>query len=183
MSKLVRSTLCYIRHEGCWLMMFRDRKPDDMNEGKWLGIGGKIEEGETPDSCNAREILEETGLVIRSAVFHGVIKFRSDEYDDEDMYLYSSDDFEPADPEALSEFRATGVYELPECDEGRLEWIEEDWVMGLPMWEGDKAFLGKLLEGKERISMTLRYVGDTCIAQDDDLTIHADMTEESDTED
>ena len=82
-----KTTLCYIENKGSYLMLYRNRKPEDPNEGKWLGIGGKIEPGETADECNAREVLEETGLRLRSAVFHGVIEFRADSYEDEDMYL------------------------------------------------------------------------------------------------
>ena len=143
-------------------MLYRDRKPDDPNEGKWLGIGGKIREGETPDECNAREVLEETGLIIRRAHFHGIIEFRATTYEDEDMYLYSSSDFEPADQEAAVLFEKTGKYEPPECDEGELAWIERDELMELPMWEGDRAFLGELLNGAKEISMTLQYEGENC---------------------
>lgn len=143
-------------------MLYRDRKPDDPNEGKWLGIGGKLEDGESPDECNAREVLEETGLVLRDAHFHGVIHFRSDEYEDEDMYLYSSKDFVPADADAAREFELTGRYEPPECSEGELRWIEKDRLEGLPMWEGDRAFVAELLKGNPDISMTLQYKGESC---------------------
>ena len=144
------------------LMLFRDRKPDDPNEGKWLGIGGRIEEGETPDECNAREVLEETGLRLVSSCFHGVIHFRADEYEDEDMYLYSSNDFMPEDEEAAALFRETGEYPPPPCDEGRLEWVPEEELLSLPMWEGDRAFVEKLLRGEKEISMTLQYTGEKC---------------------
>ena len=166
MEKLIRSTLCYIENNGCYLMLFRDRKKDDINEGKWIGIGGKIEDGETPEECNTREVLEETGLILRSSHFHGIIQFRSDEYTDEDMYLYSSDDFEPADENAALEFSLSGMYIPPECEEGRLEWIRKTEIFGLPLWEGDKAFLKQLTEGRDKISMTISYIGDSCIVTD-----------------
>ena len=143
-------------------MLYRNRKPDDPNEGKWLGIGGKIEKGETPDECNLREVREETGLILLSCRFHGVIKFRATTYEDEDMYLYSSDDFIPADEEDASGFEATGEYDPPECTEGELRWIRKDEILSLPMWEGDKAFVGRLLEGRDSISMTLQYTGENC---------------------
>lgn len=157
-----KTTLCYIENKGSYLMLFRNRKPDDPNEGKWLGIGGKIEAGETPDDCNAREVMEETGLRLKSAFFHGIIEFRADSYEDEDMYLYSSSDFEPADEEAAAAFSDTGVYELPECSEGELRWIPAEKLMGLPMWEGDRVFLARLLEGKKKIEMSLSYTGEKC---------------------
>ena len=162
-----KTTLCYIENNGYWLMLYRNRKPDDPNEGKWLGIGGRIEEGETPDECNAREVMEETGLRLKSAVFHGVIEFRADAYEDEDMYLYSTSDFEPADREAADIFRETAVYELPECNEGELRWIPAGKLMELPMWEGDRAFLAKILAGKKTIEMTLMYTGESCTIVND----------------
>ena len=157
-----RSTICYIKNKGCWLMLYRDKKEGDMNEGKWISPGGKVEEGETPDECAVREVLEETGLRLKSYIFHGVIGFRSDEYEDEDMYLYSSSDFEPADEEAARVFAETGMYEPPECSEGELVWVPEEMLLDLPAWEGDRAFLEELLAGKKEISMTICYEGDKC---------------------
>jgi 8-oxo-dGTP diphosphatase len=107
-------------------------------------------------------VLEETGLRLKSFVFHGVIEFRSDTWDDEDMYLYSSSDFIPADEEAARVFKETGDYAPPECDEGELAWVEADRLLTLPMWEGDRAFVEKLLRGEKEISMTLQYTGEKC---------------------
>ena len=90
-------------------MLYRNRKPDDPNEGKWLGIGGKIKENETPEECNIREVLEETGLKLRSAHFCGIIRFRADMYEDEDMYLFTSDSFEPQEDAAREHFLSTGL--------------------------------------------------------------------------
>lgn len=167
-----KTTVCYIRNNNEYLMLYRNRKPNDPNEGKWLGIGGRIEDGETPDGCNLREVEEETGLRLLSFRFHGIIRFRSDTYEDEDMYLYSSDDFEPADEEARRVWREMKIYTPPECDEGELHWIPEEQLAGLPMWEGDKVFLSRLLEGRQRISMTLTYsktdAGDICTVTEDE---------------
>ena len=143
-------------------MLYRNRKPDDPNEGKWLGIGGKIEEGETPEECNMREVLEETGLRLYSAEFHGIIKFRATTYEDEDMYLFTSSDFVPADEASARIFAESGEYEPPVCSEGELCWIDKDRLSDLPMWEGDRAFISKLLEGARSISMTLQYTGENC---------------------
>lgn len=143
-------------------MLYRNRKPDDPNEGKWLGIGGKIKDGESADDCNLREVLEETGIILKSWTFHGVIKFRATTYEDEDMYLYSSREFIPADERAASLFAESGIYEPPECSEGELSWVAEDELLELPMWEGDRAFVEKILSGEEKISMTLEYVGENC---------------------
>ncbi len=166
-----KTTLCYIENNGKWLMLYRDRKPGDMNKGKWLGIGGKIEDGETADSCVAREVLEETGLILKSFRFMGIVKFRADSYEDEDMYLYTSSDFVPADETAAKHFDETGEYEPPECDEGRLEWIARDELLELPMWEGDKAFIEEILAGAEKISMTLSYEGENCTVIKDPVSM------------
>ena len=162
-----RTTLCYLRRADEWLMLYRNKKPHDPNAGKWIGIGGRIEPGETPDACNTREVFEETGIRLRSAHFHGVIRFRSDAWEDEDMYLYSSDKFEPADEEACRLYRKTGKFEPRECGEGRLAWIDAAELMSLPMWEGDRAFLSKLLDGQKRINMTLKYTGEKCTITED----------------
>ena len=156
------TTLCYIENNGSWLMLYRNRKPDDPNEGKWIGIGGKIEDGESPDECNMREVLEETGLILNSQEFRGVIKFRATTYEDEDMYLYTSSEFTPADADAAVRFAETGEYEPPICSEGLLRWVAKDELLDLPMWEGDKAFIQKLLDGAESVSMTLQYTGENC---------------------
>ena len=150
---MIRSTICYLENNGSWLMLYRDKKPGDMNEGKWISV---------PDECVVREVLEETGLRLKSWVFHGVIEFRSDQYEDEDMYLYSSSDFEPADEEAARVFAETGKYEPPECREGELAWVPHDKMLDLPTWEGDRAFLTELLAGTQEINMTLQYEGEKC---------------------
>ena len=149
-----RTTLCYLRRADEWLMLYRNKKPHDPNAGKWIGIGGRIEPGETPDACIRREVFEETGIELRSAHFHGVIHFRSDAWEDEDMYLYSSDDFETHNELAL-------------CDEGELAWIKDKELFDLPMWEGDRLFLRQIAEGRDQISMTLSYEGDKLISASD----------------
>lgn len=135
-------------------MLYRNKKENDMNDGKWIAIGGKIEPGETPDECCVREVFEETGIKLNSFHFYGVIKFRATTYEDEDMYLYSSNDFELPD-------------ELPDCDEGELKWIRKDELLELPTWEGDRAFHKQMLAGKKTISMTLQYVGEECTIIED----------------
>ncbi|MBP5254164.1 MAG: 8-oxo-dGTP diphosphatase [Lachnospiraceae bacterium] len=95
---LINSTLCYIEREGCFLMLYRNKKEQDPSEGKWVGIGGKFEPGEGPEDCLLREVWEETGLTLTAYRFHGVIHFVSDRWDDEDMHLYTATGFEGADP-------------------------------------------------------------------------------------
>ena len=140
-----KTSLCYIFSEDKVLLLYRNKKENDANEGKWIGVGGKTEEGETPEECMKREVFEETGLTVTKYHFHGIIRFVSEMWDDEEMYLYSASEF-------------TGQI-ISSCDEGRLEWIDKDKVFDLPMWEGDKYFLKPLLEGRKSINMILRYEG------------------------
>ncbi len=161
-KRIPNTTVCYIEHDGQFLMLYRNKKKNDINEGKWIGIGGKIEAGETPDECNMREVREESGLILRSAKFLGLVKFRADMYGDEDMYLYYSDDFEPEDPKTKKVFAETGKFSPPLCKEGELKWVSKDDILSLPMWEGDRFFIEEILSGNEKISMTLQYEGDKC---------------------
>ena len=140
-----KSTLCYIQKDNDVLFLYRNKKKNDPNAGKWIGIGGKCEPGETPDDCVKREVAEETGLKLTEYRFLGVIRFISEMWDDEDMYLYSATGFEG---ELISD-----------CDEGELKWIGRSEIEGLPMWEGDRYFLKALLDGRDKINMVLRYEG------------------------
>ena len=145
---MINTTLCYIEQNGKYLMLNRNKKLNDLNEGKWIGIGGKFEPGETPEECLLREVLEETGFELIEYTFHGIIHFRSDK-EDEEMYLYTAK--VPADAMPIS------------CDEGTLAWIDKDKVLNLPIWEGDKFFLEKLIAGDKSIEMTLVYEGNILI--------------------
>ena len=157
----MNTTLCYIRNEkNEYLLLHRTKKENDLNEGKWIGVGGKFEEGETAEECMLREVYEETGLTVTDWHLHGLIKFISDEWDDEDMYLFSATGY-------TGEVRAG-------CEEGELCWVPADKVLKLPTWEGDRYFVGPLIEGRERIDMLVEYKGDR-------LVKHADMTENVET--
>ena len=147
---MIDTTLCYIEQDGKYLLLMRNKKENDLNEGKWIGVGGKCEKGESPEECVRRETFEETGLTLGRLHFYGIIHFRSDTWEDEEMYLYSSDDFSGS----LAE----------DCPEGTLAWIPKEEVMGLPLWEGDRLFLKKMLAGEPSIEMTLCYEGDELTA-------------------
>ncbi|MBQ7010353.1 MAG: 8-oxo-dGTP diphosphatase [Clostridia bacterium] len=146
---MIRSTLCYIEHEGKFLMLHRIKKNEDVNAGKWIGIGGKLEDGETPNDCLLREVREETGLTLTDYRFRGEVHFLNDIYPDELMYLYTASSFEG---------------QLTDCDEGVLQWVEKDRVSELPMWEGDKVFLDMIKSEKFPFKLTLNYHGDTLIS-------------------
>ena len=139
------TTLCYITQGDRVLMLHRTKKEGDMNRDKWLGIGGKLEQNESPDDCLLREALEETGLTLTSWRCRGVVTFLSDRYEGEYMYLFTADGFEGTPKE---------------CDEGDLQWISREKLDSLPKWEGDQIFLDLLWQNAPFFLLTLRYEGD-----------------------
>ena len=140
------TTLCYMEKDEKYLMLHRTKKQHDFNGGKWIGVGGKFEQNETPEECLLREVREETGLDLVNYTLRGIITFISDEWETEYMYLYTADKW-------------TG--ELTDCDEGELKWIEKDKVPLLELWEGDRLFLELLNTENRFFSMKLRYEGET----------------------
>ena len=142
------TTLCYIRRGDQVLMLHRVKKENDENHDKWIGIGGKFEEGESPEDCLLRETREETGLALDSWRYRGIVTFVSDEWGTEYMHLFTADKFRGA---------------LKDCDEGVLEWLPWDRLPGLPIWEGDKIFLRLIDEDVPFFSLKLCYRGDTLV--------------------
>ena len=136
------TSLCYITRGDEVLMLHRVKKKNDINKDKWIGIGGKFEDGESPDECLLREALEETGLKLTSWRCRGVVTFLSEGEDGEYMYLFTADGFQG---------------ELKECDEGDLQWVSRDFLGQLPKWEGDQVFLDLLWQDAPFFLLTLRY--------------------------
>ncbi|MCI6956434.1 MAG: NUDIX domain-containing protein [Candidatus Faecousia sp.] len=145
---MINSTLCYVTRGDEVLMLHRVKKKNDLNKDKWIGIGGKFEDRESPDECLLREAMEETGLRLTSWRCRGVVTFLSDIWEGEYMYLFTADGFEG---------------ELKECDEGELQWVPRAFLDGLPKWEGDKIFLELLWKDAPFFLLTLRYQGDTLL--------------------
>ncbi len=144
----MNTTLCYIEWDNQYLMLHRTKKENDLNEGKWIGVGGKFEENETPEECLLREVKEETGLTLTSYRLRAVITFISDKWPTEYMYLFTADGF-------------TG--ELIACDEGELQWVSKEKVPSLNTWEGDRIFLERLLADADFFTLKLRYEGDMLV--------------------
>lgn len=142
---MINSSLCYINRGDEVLMLHRTRKENDINRDKWIGLGGKFEEGESPEDCVLREVREETGLVLTSWQYRGIVTFVSDRYETEYMHLFTADGF-------------TG--EMTACDEGEPAWIRRDMLDTLPQWEGDRIFLRLLEEGEPFFSLKLVYSGE-----------------------
>ena len=142
---MVNTTLCYIRRGEDYLMLHRVKKENDLNRDKWIGVGGKLEEGESPEDCLLREVREETGLTLTRYRYRGLVTFVSDQAPTEYMHLFTADGF-------------TGS--LKDCDEGVLEWLPWAQLPKLPIWEGDKLFLRLLDSRRGFFSLKLRYEGE-----------------------
>lgn len=139
------TTLCYLERGDSYLMLHRTKKVYDENRDKWIGVGGKFEEGESPEDCMRREVLEETGLQVRSFRYCGIVTFVSDIYPCEYMHLFRCTDWD-------------GIEQ--ECDEGELAWIDKQTLLTLPMWEGDRIFLELLQKEVPFFSLKLIYQGE-----------------------
>lgn len=142
------TTLCYIEKDGCWLMLHRVKKHSDENHDKWIGVGGKCEEGESPDDCVLREVREETGLTLTQWKYRGLITFVSDQWPTEYMHLYTATAWQGE------------LMPSSDCAEGELEWVEKARVPQLPIWQGDKIFLRLLETDTPFFSLKLVYRGE-----------------------
>ena len=136
------TSLCYIEKNGKYLMLHRTKKENDENRDKWIGIGGKFEDGESPEECMLREVYEEAGLKITDYKFRAVITFVNDIYQTEYMHLFTASGF-------------TG--NISECSEGELEWVEKEKLYDLALWEGDKIFL-RLISDNNHPFFSLKLV-------------------------
>ena len=143
------TTLCHIEKDGKYLMLHRVKKENDLNKDKWVGIGGKFEDKESPEECNKREVFEETGLTLNQTRYCGIVTFVSDKWETEYMHIFHSNSF-------------SGT--VKECDEGNLEWVDIKALYSLPIWEGDKIFLRLIESNAPFFSLKLVYTGDTLIS-------------------
>ena len=123
------TTLCYIEKDGCYLMMNRNKKKNDENQGKWIGVGGHLEDNESPEECIVREVREETGMELTEWKLRGILTFILPDWGNEMTFLYTG--------------KADGCVR-EECAEGVL-------------WEGDRAFLPLLEKSEDCFSMKLIY--------------------------
>ena len=148
-DRMKNTSLCYIERDGKYLMLHRTKKVNDENHDKWIGVGGKFEEGESPEECMLREVTEETGLSLSSWRYRGIVTFVSDEWGGEYMHLFTADGF-------------TG--QIKSCDEGELEWVEKHRLLTLPIWEGDKIFLRLLDSEQPFFSLKFCYEGERLVS-------------------
>ena len=148
---MILSTLCYIEKDDKYLMLHRTKKKKDINKNKWLGIGGKFEEGESPEECIIREVKEETGLILKNYQLRCIVTYVSTTWETEYMYVFTSNDF---------------MGDIIECNEGDLQWIDKKEVTKLNTWEGDKIFVEKLQKDSKFFTVKFEYDGEKLIRYD-----------------
>ncbi len=146
----MQTTLCYLEKEDQYLMLHRTKKVNDMNHDKWIGVGGKLEAGETPEECLAREVKEETGFTLLRYHYRGLVTFVQEGQEAEYMYLYTADAY-------------TG--NMISCNEGELVWIPKKEIENLNLWEGDKVFFRLLETCTGFFSLKLCYQGEKLVEQ------------------
>ncbi len=140
---MIISSVVYLIQNDSYLMLYRNKKKNDLNANKWIGVGGKKESNETIEECAIRETLEETGLQIQALDFRGIVHFEYENKEPEEIYVYTSTSF-------------TG--KLCKTREGTLSWIPKAEILNLALWEGDKIFLEYLLqENKDLFHLKLVY--------------------------
>ena len=146
---MINTTLCYIERGDEYLMLHRVKKENDINRDKWIGLGGKFKEDESPEECLLREVYEESGLRLTSWRYRGIVTFVNTKCSSEYMHLFTADGFEGT---------------VGPCDEGELEWIKKSELMKLTLWEGDRIFLRLLDSNEPFFSLKLSYDGDELIS-------------------
>ena len=142
------TTLCYILNKEKVLFLLRNKKENDLNENKYIGVGGKLEKDESPKEGIIREIKEETGLNAKNVKLKGIITFILPKWENELCFVYTCDEYE-------------GI--MHECDEGELVWVDKKGINKLNLWEGDKLFLPKLFEDKLFIMKLIYDIHDNLI--------------------
>ena len=145
---MLNSTLCHIEKDGKYLMLHRIKKKNDLNKDKWVAIGGRFLDKESPEECNMREVYEETGLTLGKTKYCGIVTFVSNKWGTEYMHIFHTVDF---------------CGNLKECDEGELCWVDKKKIYSLPIWKGDKIFLKLLEQDAPFFSLKLEYQDDTLL--------------------
>ena len=148
MEELLQTTLCYLEQDGCYLMLHRVKKKNDVNKDKWIGVGGKFEPGEGALACAMREVLEETGYTMDHPRYRAMVDFYCPPWQPERMHLYTCDAF-------------SGTPHP--CNEGDLVWVPRDQVQALPIWQGDKIFFDLLDRDAPFFHLELFYQGEALV--------------------
>ena len=149
-NSMKQTTLCYLEHNDKYLMLHRVKKQNDASHDKWIGVGGKCEDDESPDECMLREVKEETGLTVTSWRYRGIVTFISDVWPCEYMHLFTADQW---------------IGNEIDCDEGDLQWIDKEHLFDLTLWPGDRIFLRLIMNPAQPFfSLKLVYCGDDLVS-------------------
>ena len=111
------------------LMVHRNKRADDQQLGKYNGLGGKVEAGESVFAGLCREVREEAAVEVVKASLRGTISWPGFGKAGEDWFGFVF---------LVESFRGIP---LAENAEGALEWVAIDDLLKLPLWEGDHHFL------------------------------------------
>jgi 8-oxo-dGTP diphosphatase len=144
------ATLCYVKENGHTLMLHRIKKTEDIHKGKWNGLGGKLEPGESPEQCIIREVREESGLEIVNPRYHGLLVFADFKAEDWYVFVFTAQTF-------------TGS--LCDSAEGELAWIRDADLLALPLWPSDQIFI-PWLAGARIFSARFQYQGDAMLGHE-----------------
>lgn len=162
LKSMKQTTLCYLERGGQYLMLHRVKKKNDASHDKWIGVGGKCEVDESPDECMLREVYEETGFTVTSWRYRGIVTFISDIWPCEYMHLFTADRWFAGNSTSNQD---DAVSDLPDCNEGDLEWIDKERLFNLTLWPGDRIFLRLIMDEKQPFfSLKLIYKGDDLVA-------------------
>jgi len=143
-ERTILATLCYLRHDHRTLMIHRVKRAGDIHAGKWNGLGGKCEPGESPEHCVVREVREESALQIQSPRLRGLLLFPGFKGDHWYVFVFTAEQFSG---------------EIHENDEGYLEWIPDTELPALALWPSDQIFF-PWLSGERFFSARFLYEGD-----------------------
>ena len=156
------ATLAYIinqNNQNEVLLLYRNKKINDFHKGKFIGIGGRLEPGETPLECILRELKEETGYTLSSDDLH----YRGYIYFDEINRNKLKEDL-PAFNWLVFLYSAyVDEKKIFNNLEGELQWFSFDEIPYDRMWSGDKIFTPMILQSNEIIEAKFLYQGEEIV--------------------
>lgn len=147
------ATACFIKREGKTLFLDYTNYPHPIHSGKYSIPGGRVEEGESIEDCVKREISEETSIMPCRVTYRGKVLFVNGKRTingkpmshNFEVHFYECIDFDDTNA------RAT---------EGRLAWVEDNNVLGLPLHEGDRIIWKDWLSRYQRFEGEIEHEGE-----------------------
>jgi 8-oxo-dGTP diphosphatase len=135
-------------------------KKTGFGAGKWVGLGGHIEDGEKPEMAAVREVLEESSLIVSAdslehmASIEFLFPSRPSWEQTAQVYLTSAFEGEPA-----------------ESDEVSPRWFAEDELPFSQMWDDARYWVPAVLAGRH-VDVTISFADDcaTVVSIEPELT-------------